>query len=110
MTSTRERTESKQTSSDPFAGGAYSWLTSFGGKAIMWFLVIVWLIPTLGLFISSFRPEAAIKTSGWWTFFTEWDFTLDNYEFVLFGEGSGAPDMASALLIARRACNCLCFV
>jgi alpha-glucoside transport system permease protein len=97
MTSTRERTEdTKQAGSGD--RGAFGWLTSFGSKAILWFLVLVWLVPTLGLFISSFRPEAAIKTSGWWTFFTEWDFTLENYDFVLFGEGSGAPDMATALL------------
>lgn len=97
MTSTRERTETtKQAGSDK--GGAFGWLSGFGSKAILWFLVVMWLVPTLGLFISSFRPEAAIKTSGWWTFFTEWDFTLENYDFVLFGEGSGAPDMASALL------------
>jgi len=27
----------------------------------------VWTIPTLGLFISSFRDRDAIRTSGWWT-------------------------------------------
>jgi alpha-glucoside transport system permease protein len=98
MTSTRERTTEDTKQDGSGSSGVYGWLTGFGSKAILWFLVIIWLIPTLGLFISSFRPEAAIKTSGWWTFFTQWDFTWDNYNFVLFGEGSGAPDMASALL------------
>ena len=97
MTSTDEKSRTAE-STAPRGGGAFGWLTGFGSKAILWFFVILWLIPTLGLFISSFRPEAAIKTSGWWTFFTEWDFTMENYNFVLFGEGSGAPDMASALL------------
>lgn len=97
MTSTRERTTQSSLESGE-RNGIFGWLTGFGSKAILWFLVIIWLIPTLGLFISSFRPEAAIKTSGWWTFFTEWDFTLENYEFVLVGEGSGAPDMTTALL------------
>jgi alpha-glucoside transport system permease protein len=37
-------------------------------------LVIVWSIPTLGLFISSFRDRFDIQTSGWWTIFPhrEW--------------------------------------
>ncbi|MCK4801097.1 MAG: carbohydrate ABC transporter permease, partial [Anaerolineales bacterium] len=29
-------------------------------------LVIIWTIPTLGLFISSFRTRFDIQTSGWW--------------------------------------------
>jgi len=37
-------------------------------------LVIVWSIPTLGLFVSSFRDRFDIQTSGWWTIFPhrEW--------------------------------------
>ncbi|MDX1436523.1 MAG: carbohydrate ABC transporter permease [Anaerolineales bacterium] len=30
-------------------------------------LVIIWSVPTLGLFISSFRDRFDIQTSGWWT-------------------------------------------
>lgn len=30
-------------------------------------LVIIWTIPTLGLFVSSFRSRQDIQTSGWWT-------------------------------------------
>ncbi len=34
-------------------------------------LVAVWLTPTLGLFVSSFRTRDQISVSGWWTaFFT----------------------------------------
>ena len=34
-------------------------------------LVAVWLVPTLGLFVSSFRTADQISVSGWWTaFFT----------------------------------------
>ena len=32
-------------------------------------LVIVWSIPTLGLFISSFRERSDIQSSGWWNVF-----------------------------------------
>lgn len=32
-------------------------------------IIILWTIPTLGLFISSFRSRLDIQTSGWWTVF-----------------------------------------
>jgi len=36
-------------------------------------IVIIWSIPTLGLFISSFRNRFDIQTSGWWTIFPHRD-------------------------------------
>src|SRR5665811_901841 len=35
---------------------------------------------------SSFRPELAIKTTGWWTFFSDPQLTLDNYKAALSTE------------------------
>ena len=52
-------------------------------------LALFWTIPTLGLFVTSFRPSKGINTSGWWTVFTNPEFTLTNYSRVLF-EGRGA--------------------
>jgi alpha-glucoside transport system permease protein len=47
-------------------------------------LVLAWLIPTLGLFVNSFRPAADVSSSGWWqSLLPPWDFTLDNYTHVL---------------------------
>jgi alpha-glucoside transport system permease protein len=59
-------------------------------------LIIVWTVPTIGLFITSFRDKQTISNSGWWTVFTnpQGAFTLDNYEKVLFG-GDG---LATAFL------------
>jgi alpha-glucoside transport system permease protein len=59
-------------------------------------LIVIWTVPTLGLFITSFRDKEAIFNSGWWTAFTnpQGAFTLDNYEQVLFG-GDG---LANAFL------------
>ena len=48
-------------------------------------VAVLWTVPTLGLFVSSFRPEADVKGSGWWTFFASPDVTLDNYRAVLTG-------------------------
>ena len=51
-------------------------------------IAVAWTLPTFGLFVSSFRPEDAIKTTGWWTFFRNPELTLDNYQEVLFGSSS----------------------
>ncbi|WIM98946.1 carbohydrate ABC transporter permease [Actinoplanes oblitus] len=45
-------------------------------------IAILWTLPTFGLLLSSFRPELAIKRTGWWTFFTDPQVTLDNYRAV----------------------------
>jgi alpha-glucoside transport system permease protein len=58
-------------------------------------IAVVWTIPTFGLFVSSFRPEEQIKTTGWWNFFTDPQFTLDNYQQVLFGRSSSSGQLAS---------------
>ena len=45
-------------------------------------IVLLWLMPTLGLFVTSFRTVDAANTSGWWTALLPkyWgDFTLSNY-------------------------------
>jgi alpha-glucoside transport system permease protein len=47
-------------------------------------LVTIWLIPTIGLLVNSFRPASDVARSGWWTsLLPPWDFTLANYEHVL---------------------------
>ena len=51
-------------------------------------IAIMWTVPTLGLLITSFRPEADIKSTGWWTWFANPSVTLSNYEAVLFGTSS----------------------
>lgn len=49
-------------------------------------LAVVWTLPTFGLLVTSFRPEAEIKSTGWWTIFTNPKFSLDNYRTVLGSE------------------------
>lgn len=64
-----------------------SWPVRLGLLIVIGF----WTLPTVGLLISSFRPQDQVRTTGWWTVFTGggFDFTLDNYESVLFGQGMG---------------------
>jgi alpha-glucoside transport system permease protein len=53
-------------------------------------LAVLWTLPTFGLLISSIRPERKIKTTGWWTWFTDPQFTLEHYKAVLSTEeGTG---------------------
>jgi len=54
--------------------------------AILIFLVVIWITPTLGLLVSSFRPAEDVRSTGWWTVFTQQSearFTLDNYRYAL---------------------------
>lgn len=62
---------------------------SLTSKVVVWLLVVLWTVPTFGLLLSSFRPELAIKTTGWWTFFGDPQLTLQNYRDVLANRSSG---------------------
>ena len=68
-------------------------LTSRGATIAAVVIAALWTLPTFGLFVSSFRPEAEIKGNGWWNAFTEFNFTLENYAAVLVPGGSQAPNM-----------------
>jgi alpha-glucoside transport system permease protein len=56
-------------------------------------IVVLWIIPTLGVLITSFRPEDLVDTTGWWTVFAhpfqgaQW--TLENYKLALDQGGIG---------------------
>ena len=54
---------------------------------------LVWLLPSIGLLITSFRPSSDMRASGWWTVLGDPDFTLANYQRVFEAEG-----MANAFL------------
>ena len=51
-------------------------------------IAVLWTIPTFGLLLSSLRPERAIKTTGWWTFFRDPTVTMDNYRAVFGGDSA----------------------
>ena len=75
------------------AAVAHRKLTSPWASLAAVIIAVLWTLPTFGLLVSSFRPERAIKTTGWWTFFSDPVVTMDNYKAVLDtenGAGLGA--------------------
>lgn len=62
-------------------------------------LCLVWLIPTVGLLVSSFRPPRLVATTGWWTSIVPpLQFTLENYVRVLNTHNMGRSFLNSLLI------------
>jgi alpha-glucoside transport system permease protein len=63
-------------------------------------IALIWLIPTLALFISSFRPARLIATTGWWTAFQQPELlSLDLYQEALTRAGM-AQSFTNSLFIS----------
>ncbi|HSJ55647.1 MAG TPA: carbohydrate ABC transporter permease [Anaerolineae bacterium] len=45
-------------------------------NGVLALLVIIWLVPVLGLFISSFRDRFSLQTTGWWTILPHKEWTI----------------------------------
>ena len=51
-------------------------------------IAALWLVPTVGLAVTSFRPRSDILSNGWWHVFSS-HLTLENYSSVLHSNGMG---------------------
>ncbi len=61
---------------------------------ILVIIAVLWLVPTLGLFVTSMLAPSDISAGGWWQGLTgAFSLTLENYRAVL-----GNPDITGALL------------
>ena len=60
-------------------------------------IVLVWLVPSVGLLFTSFRPRNEIASSGWWTTALD-QVSLDNYGQVLGAQGMGQAFLNSIVI------------
>jgi alpha-glucoside transport system permease protein len=65
---------------------------------ILGLIGLVWLVPSVGLLITSFRPSADMRATGWWTVLFEPRFTVSNYERVFEAEGMGQAFLNSLFI------------
>jgi len=64
---------------------------------VLWLIVGLWSMPTVGLFVNSFRTRDAQRAGGWWKVFTgDVGFTFDNYHTVL--SASATSKLTDSLL------------
>jgi alpha-glucoside transport system permease protein len=66
---------------------------------ILWLLVVVWSIPTLGLFINSFRSRDAQRATGWWKVSPS-ELTLDNYDTIFSARAGLGRSLLNSAAIA----------
>jgi len=82
------RTRRKAASFDPNPAKA-GWLT----KLVLLVLCLLWIIPTFGTFVTSWRPLNDAESSGWWTVFTDpsqlANLTTQNYTDAIQGANMG---------------------
>jgi alpha-glucoside transport system permease protein len=65
----------------------------------IWIVMAIWLVPTFGLFVNSFRSLQDMGNAGWWTaLFPPSGFTLESYQRVLETEGLAAGFVSSLII------------
>jgi alpha-glucoside transport system permease protein len=79
------------------------WLGQVFSKGLLHVVVIgitlVWIVPTVGLLVSSFRSPSDIAATGWWTALSPpFKFTLDNYSGVLNTSNLGSSFFNSFMI------------
>jgi alpha-glucoside transport system permease protein len=61
-------------------------------------IALIWLVPTIGLAVTSIRKPSNIASSGWWHALTQWDWTLHNYGAVIHATGMGRAWVNSLII------------
>jgi alpha-glucoside transport system permease protein len=64
---------------------------------ILGLVAVVWLAPTIGLLITSFRPRDDIQASGWWELLNL-RFTTENYTGVISSQGMAAAFINNVMI------------
>ncbi|MEO1061289.1 MAG: carbohydrate ABC transporter permease [Actinomycetota bacterium] len=66
---------------------------------ILWIIVVIWSIPTFGLFVNSFRDRDAQRGTGWWQLRPD-ELTLDNYDQIFSARQSLTDSLLNSAAIA----------
>ncbi|HDJ29588.1 MAG TPA: carbohydrate ABC transporter permease, partial [Candidatus Acetothermia bacterium] len=65
-------------------------------------IALIWMLPTVGLLITSFRSPQDVAHTGWWTTlahpFNFTQYTLHNYETVITKNGMGRAFINSLII------------
>ena len=67
------------------------------------FIGLLWLVPTIGLFLTSLLDPSDISTTGWWQILSEPSLaTLDNYREIFDNEAITFRHLDDGLGLSRR--------
>jgi alpha-glucoside transport system permease protein len=70
--------------------------------AVLITIAIIWMLPTLGVLVTSFRAPQDVYGTGWWTVFAHigrtGQFTITNYVEVIFRQGMGRAFLNSLFI------------
>jgi alpha-glucoside transport system permease protein len=80
-------------------GRGQSWFSRAALHTVLILVCVLWLMPTVALFVSSLRPASDVLTNGWWNAFQlPFEFTLKNYQDVL-SQNNMATSFVNSLFI-----------
>ena len=75
----------------------------WGVKLVLFFLCLIWMIPLIGTFITSFRTVDSARSSGWWEVMGDLgNLTTNNYSEAITGADMG-PAFINSFAIALPA-------
>jgi len=95
---TTQAAELVRPKSSTLAGRIVEFISKTPVHIALIFLAVIWLVPSVGLLITSFRTRSDIANTGWWESLSTMNFTLDNYDQVLRGADMGSSFVNSLLI------------
>ena len=81
------RLDARPVVSEPMSARLLRWLGKAPVYLVLVFIGVLWLVPTLGLFLTSVLPASLVGTTGWWEVLAEPSAaTFENYADIFSNE------------------------